>query len=412
MSDKRITTMGQIKETLNRNTDLANMPYFKNLVESKNIGPLRGTDRYRERFGNTPLDYPALGTTPSPFKPKEWNVVETPEKVRDILLQDVKTEMEKEEGGNLYWPPSSTRAEEARDAIELIRNLTNPEFECGEGLIPQLPSPTLEALVSGNKENWRSAISHTQMASSVFPRDHLITLQHHNEAISFSTLLVGQILWIIWPPTEDNLNTLQAAYESYASTLDETAFDITDKLIGGISLVQSVGEGLRVPPFCLMTALPLQTSVLAAYNIIASSKFVPTLLEIPFLKSWWKTEAEGAEKRATFGRGLLAPIQQILRAQFETYTAAQYNKIPVTTRNGPLMQFLSTWDETRSNVIGLMDAETAAALNSSMKEFLCSVLGEACAICGERLGEHLGEKKARVEAHFDDEHWLGGEDGV
>jgi hypothetical protein len=88
------------------------------------------------------------------------------------------------------------------------------------------------------------------MTSCVLPHGMLIPLQHHNETTSFSTLLVGEIIWIIWPPTDHNLKTLQDAYETYAATPHNRHFNVAEKLLGGRACVQAAREMLKLPPYC------------------------------------------------------------------------------------------------------------------------------------------------------------------
>jgi len=162
-----------------------------------------------------------------------------------------------------------------------------------KGFISSLACPALEDLTEKTRERVVGRMTETPMDCSVFPRDTLIPLQHHNETTSSSTLLIGSIVWIIWPPTEVNLGTLRRTYDAFSVDYAEENLDVTNQLVGGLVSVQSAGEGLRIPPYCILLGLTTENSVLAKYSTLSVIQFMAMLRRIPFLESWWKSEING-----------------------------------------------------------------------------------------------------------------------
>ncbi|KAF2689777.1 hypothetical protein K458DRAFT_290769 [Lentithecium fluviatile CBS 122367] len=372
---------------------------FNNLININQNGPLKCTPNVKQRFGPLESSFPLLGKKPSPFA--TFKKQPTVEELQDMLLTEIKRSSEDDEPS--FVPPPFCGDEgivmSGEDAAtELVQNLGDPTFK-SKGFIPNLECPVLDEMAAKTREKAAGYMEETPMMCSVFPCDTLIPLQHHNETMSYSTLLLGSILWMIWPPTERNLTLLHRAYDEFAIDPDEEKFNIANELTGGVVFVQTASEGLRVPPYCIMLGLATENSVLAKYSLLSATQFTAMLHKLPFLESWWKTEAHGKEKRADFALALLPRIKRILAGDFDPYPPAEF--LLTGQKGGALFELVKGWEQVNSSIASLVDGETAKGIKEVWVDFLCKVVGRNCALCTG----YLQDKRKEMLAHFQDVHW-------
>jgi hypothetical protein len=403
----RLNTLTAVRAHLKKHPSSPHIPQLTSLIENGKNSPLKCIPRIKVLFGPTEDSFPNLGKKFSPFTAlKEQPTLEV---LRSMLLKEAKAASE--EGEVVFVSRPFVEGDETFDreeaAKELIENLADPNYE-GNGFVPSLLCPKLDVMTEKTKESVVGSMEVMAMACSVFPKNTLIPLQHHNETTSYSSLLAGSILWIVWPPTSHNLNLLHRAYDTFSVDKDEEKLNINaaDQLVGGVIFVQSAGEGLRIPPYCLILGLATQTALMAKYCILSAPQFVSMLGKLPFLESWWEIEVDGDKKRNDFGRALLLRIQRVLAGSFESYPPAQF--LTVGTKSGALHELVHSWQDLSNGIAKLVDVETAAGLKKIWVEFLINVAGRNCALCGRPLEDKVME----MTEHFGDVHWPGGESGT
>lgn len=94
----------------------------------------------------------------------------------------------------------------------------------------------------------------------------------HCEAYALNTLVSGTKVFVIFPPTPSNLDTLREKWEALAKVDDFYSTPFWERMEGGIALIQRAGETLIVPPFCPYISCSLETSVSAEYWIVTAKK--------------------------------------------------------------------------------------------------------------------------------------------
>jgi hypothetical protein len=356
--------------------------------------------KVKERFGALESDFPQLGKKPSPFASMKTQM--TTDELRSMLFAELKRTAEA--GDTVFVPPPFDEDEgidlsDENAAAELVRELENPNCKV-KGFIPNLVCPELDELTETTRERAMGCMTETSMECSVFPRGMLVPVQHHNETTSSSTLLIGTMLWIIWPPTEANIGILHRAYEDFSIDYNEEKLEVANEMNGGVVFVQSAGEGLRILPYCIMLGLATEASVLAKYSTLTAIQFIGMLRRLPLLESWWKTEINGQQKRGEFARALLPRFQRILAGEFDVYPPAQFLS-PIPAKDGPLYELVRGWDKLSVGIAMIVDAGTTAEIKKAWTKFLTGVVGRNCAICGR----YTQSKMKEMPGHFASAHW-------
>ena len=235
--------------------------------------------------------------------------------------------------------------------------------------------------------------------ATILPRDTLLSLQHSNEGTTFATLLSGAVAWFVWPPTPHNLKILKNCYETFAEGFDSASLNVTGEFKEGVCLIQTVGEALRIPPFCPMICLSLEASVLATYSVVTVSQLTEMLRRLPLLLAWFKTEIDGERKKQDFTAALLPHLDAVLQGSFEAADLKKH-KYPYLVE-GPLHSLLHNWDEIKHAVAGTLDAAEAERVKAMWGKFLHKAKGRECWICGNSISNKLRD----MRKHFESTHW-------
>jgi hypothetical protein len=282
--------------------------------------------------------------------------------------------------------------------LELLNSLAKADNNV-ESVVLSFPSPSLDEICGDAKVEYDNVLRESMTTATILPRDTLLSLQHSNEGTTFTTLLSGAVAWFIWPPTSHNLNILKNCYENFAESFDSTNLNVTGEFKGGVCLIQTVGEALRIPPFCPMICLSLEASVLATYSIVTVSQLAGMLRRLPLLLAWFKTEIDGERKKQEFTAALLPQFDAILQGSFETADLKKH-KYPYLVE-GPLHSLLHNWDEIKHAVASTLDATEAERVKTMWKKFLHKAKGPECWICGESISNKL----SNMRKHFESTHW-------
>lgn len=385
----------------------AHTPLLRTLINSgKNFtySAARAVDRKGPRiveiFESSNSELPHIGSgnfTPIGRIPRV-------EELCDILVGEVggDEENEDQERTVVFFPPQEDEAADRAAAVELIKNIANKELAT-DGCLVDFSSPTLTALYKSSEERTEHSIFSVPPTTSILPRGYFIPLQQQNEAKTTTTLLTGTILWIIWPPTKHNLDTLQNAYKIFAKDFDaEKLNDVALELETGVSFVVTAGVTVHCSPFCPIMGLVTETAVLSKYSIVTTDSFLTLCRQIPFLKTFWRTECSPKHKQKEFGKALVDCFTIILEGEFD-HLGENELKWPIK-EEGPLLEVLKAWNEIKENVVGVLDREQREDMEEMWKKLVNSTKTIACLICGARDTKRSG--------HFVRKHWVIVDDRV
>src|SRR5690242_6579571 len=268
------------------------------------------------------------------------------------------------------------------------------------GLVLGFPSPSLDDICGDTKVEYENVLRESVTMVTVLSAETILALQHSNEGTTFTTLLSGSAAWIIWPPTTHNLDILQKSYEDFPEGFDGITMDVCNQLQGGVCLVQSPKETIRIPSFCPMVCLSLETSILSTYCVVTANQLAKMLGKLPLLLAWFKTEVDGEHKKREFVTALLPHLSTILQGSFEKHDLKKC-RYPYS-EEGPLHSLLHSWDGIKHVVAGTLNTSEAEQVIVMWDSFLRQARGRQCWLCGKDVRNRLRE----IRKHFETEHWL------
>ncbi|CAI6257903.1 unnamed protein product [Periconia digitata] len=409
----RQTSLREVRKALNANPLNPYVHIFKQLLENGKNGPLKGSAVARARFGSDMV----LLKKQIAFNTEAQKNISTPEKVRDILLRDLATHKESSDApvySPIVDPHTGEWAMPADDEVAaktLINGLLNKNYKT-MGWIASLKSPVLDSMSTWPDYD-KTHISQTGMETCIMPNETRINLQHQNETMAYINLLVGEIVWMIWPPIPDNIAKMQAAYDADANAKPEDPVGVNDfddvalSLVGGVTCVHAPGEVLVVPPFCMMLGASTRPTAFVRYGVFQADRVVPTLRMMPFIKSWWTMEHLNQETRFSFAAALADTIKASLSGVLDDVLPEQFAVASAQRgeRLGLMGNLVGNWDGVKDGLVEILREEHAEELRKTAKEFLGKVAETSwmCAICGK-----TPEEGVTMEDHFDMNHWPQG----
>jgi hypothetical protein len=371
---------------------------FRSLMDTGRLVPYKSKEKARQKLGSKAVDYPTLGKKQTPSGLRKPH---SDKKLQEMCLRDLPEAREYFGDRLLYFAhsgdaDSSVRPSDDVAGLQTINSLTDVEL-AATGTIVTFPSETLETLLIQDWEAPANLLRASMATCTVLPNNTLLPIHHSNESTTITTLLSGSIVWIIWPPTDHNLRTLQTAYEHSAEDLDESKLTIADSLEGGTIFVQTEGDGLRLPPFSLMTGLATTTSVLATYSHVTVENFISMLQKLPLLKAWFHTEVEGGRKQTEFNASVLLYLDLMLNGDPDN---EERDNIKLPTNKSVLLDtLLSVWDNIKDDLAAMMGPADRKTMENIWGEFLTMAVGRECRLCGKRFPKNARRK------HFIGSHW-------
>ncbi|KAL2356356.1 hypothetical protein BJ546DRAFT_600607 [Cryomyces antarcticus] len=107
----------------------------------------------------------------------------------------------------------------------------------------------------------------TLTSANITPRSTLVDL-HHDEGYGVETLYGGAKLWVVYPPTEENLSVMASLYGKKKRFMSNH-----DRFHGGLFIEQKAGETILLPPYCVHLVFTLESSILCGFEIYAAEHF-------------------------------------------------------------------------------------------------------------------------------------------
>ncbi|KAF2994931.1 hypothetical protein E8E13_001512 [Curvularia kusanoi] len=397
MWPKPINTLGRVRDALEKST-CQHASLFLSLMDSGKNHSLKCNPPVRIVFGPEARDFPSLGRKISPFYGLDLPALET---LRELLVDDIQViRHELAQNGSKISQSSETSIDLADDEVTLLDGLVDAdkEIECEPW---SFPSQSLDRICSRGGNDFNPEIWQSTIEAAILPRDKLIDLHYSNEGATITTLVSGETAWYIWPPTERNLNVLQKWYEDIASgshNIKDT--DVAMELEGGVILVQTAGEALRIPPYCPILCLPLKTSLLATYRSVASNQVIDMLNKLPLWLARFRTENDGGFEKRELAATILQDLKAILEDALES--AELKNLAYPSSGYGPIHSLMRGWDRVKLDMAILLDPTEGEQLVTLWSRLLKNVKGRDCCICGDRIIDKINN----AQRHFESKHWV------
>jgi hypothetical protein len=386
-----MTTVVAVREIL-QNLSSNHAKLFMSLVENGKNSPYRCSKTIKQQFGPSALDFPTLGKRFSPFA---TSTLPSAEELRLGCLQDAQDAKIFPGVSSSAINASCTTDYQQEPKLQSMDDIFDTQSSTPAVL--SFPSPYLESFCQEEDKMSETVLRESMMTCMMFPNDTLLPLQHSNEGMTYATLLSGSVIWVMWPSTEYNIETIQSVYEKLARGSEHAWVEAVGELQGGVFFKQLQGECLRISPLCPMICLSTEASMLATYSVLDAHELVSTLRRLPFLKMWFKTETDGERKQDEFNSAMVEYLKLILQGDFDSFKKFTYPY----TKEGPLKELLDTWDEVKDCVADLLGHADAEALREAWLEFLKTARGRSCWICGT----YIYSKKKSLGKHFDERHW-------
>lgn len=330
------------------------------------------------------------------------------EELQELCLRDVQATRVDYADGTAYFAPSGLsqggNPNDTDYTIDLIKRLKDVDADLERQLNGvAFQGYELEELCEYGYEEPYNNLKTCTTNGVVLPRHFLQYLSHSDEGTTTITLLAGSLVWVVWPPTDHNLSVLKTVYETFFSDFIAGNYQVLEQLEGGIIFIQEKGEGLRLPPFCPILNLPLQTAVLASYSDLTVENFLSMLPKIPLMDAWYKTELSGETKHSAFNASLLKFMDHLLNGTLdpETGEVDDTHKLELN-EEGLLDQLLNTWETSKKGIADMLGSNDAQVLANIWSDFLIKSKGRECKICKKRINN----KSKQMLKHFQEHHWV------
>jgi hypothetical protein len=380
------------------------------LIDEAKLAPYKSKELVKQRLGAKDVEFPTFGKKQAP---KALRKRHSTSDLQQMCLREL-PKMREQFGDKyiFFSQPDSDKASKEmslEDAgVQTINSLTDSSLDATATVVT-IPSETLENQCNEDWEELENLLTSPITQCMILPSNTLLPLHHNNEGTTVTTLLSGSIVWVIWPPTDKNHRTLQTAYEDLAQG-DQSQVDLATNLEGGIVFVQTAGDGLKIPPFSLMMALSTSTSLLATSSEVTVENFISQLQKLALLKAWFQTELDSNRKQAEFRVVLLHTLDLLLNGTDDQHieehgedsevAGLNHLKLP-RVKGGLLAKLLRIWDDIKNDLSAMLGPADLKTMENIWGNFLVSMPGQDCAICGERVHN----KQKLMKKHFIDMHW-------
>ncbi|KAF2446680.1 hypothetical protein P171DRAFT_429654 [Karstenula rhodostoma CBS 690.94] len=362
----------------------------------------------RRKFGREKSDIPGMEREKSSelFK-KLVEDVQDDQTLKTLLV--VALSAVKDDDVTCYYVPTATETmstessgngESESDDDTSPQNLVEKVLR-EKGSLHALPCETLGGALEGviqEKGQDRNVVQIEYAKWNVVPPGNLNGLDYTSENHdTYITIIRGELIWIFWPRTAENIEVMQQAYQRKADGIPEETKAITDQLKHGVILGQRAGECLRLPPLCIYMCVPTEFTVLSRYQLMSALHFVDSLeVSAEFHRSFLATYGAARAKQLFHGysKNRRDMICRILRRDFESYEPGAWAQN--TNKPGPMRDLIQKWDTVKHNVAKLLSYEDAVIVRQVWIDTLRVLRNGQCAVCGASgdlydAGQHFDE---------------------
>ncbi|KAF2277763.1 uncharacterized protein EI97DRAFT_500015 [Westerdykella ornata] len=204
--------------------------------------------------------------------------------------------------------PATSRTNAEDLASDLLLNIGDPSYIGTGHALWNVPVPRLAARwrlppFINEFRDYNQLLGEEPMTANLFPFGAIADL-HHDVGFVPSTLIQGKKLWLIYPPTEANIDALVKAYASRSKKQTPRIFRNFKSFTNGIAFIQNEGTTLWVPPFCPHAVFTIESSILLGGEVYAKYKFPQRLryarLLVPWERAFGRTRNHDSEVRELF----------------------------------------------------------------------------------------------------------------
>jgi hypothetical protein len=247
---------------------------------------------------------------------------------------------------------------------QLISNIADKSYTA-RGYIPGIVTWILVRWCesAGGLKKFPHTMDTIPLLCSVLPAGYHFWLRHSSQSKSIRTLLTGKMVWIVWPPTQQNLYLLEPWYAADTTDLNEdraweAMATVACNLRNGEAFVQRPGEAFTAPPFSPIMGLALETSVIARHDVTTYDTFLSSLDKIPLFEAWAKGQKESDTERYRIGYAcyIIKCFGQILAGKYDDALSLERLEYPLK-KPSAILEALKKWHGIRSNVFRLLTGD-------------------------------------------------------
>ncbi|KAL5403757.1 hypothetical protein PMIN06_010370 [Paraphaeosphaeria minitans] len=369
----------------------------------------------QRKFGRNEIDLPKLeGKGKAETLQGLFKVVNDNDMLRTLLTDSLKAARSR--AVNYYHPvgtqttdSGSNNIDESEDDFSR-KSIVKQVFQA-KGSLQALPCPDVSRALKKEVQGKARGQGTNHMVieypiCSVLPPGYLcgveFTLETHD---TYATVLRGEVVWIFWPRTAENLSIMEQAYRKEVACTPDEPQALANQLKDGVIFGQPAERCLRLPPLCIFMCVATESTVLSRYQLMSASYIVDSL-QVPAgfyrscLASWGNIRAEQLFRGHSERRQKM--IHCILNCVYEPYEPEEWAQNTETP--GPIHDLIQRWDELKENVAKLLTREHAAKVRQVWLDILEALRSDQCAICDTH-----GDTNHFLEQHFDDAHRVDGD---
>jgi hypothetical protein len=155
----------------------------------------------------------------------------------------------------------------------LLANISNPTYN-EPGAIRHMRSLTLDQ-VKAEATGWEAlgVLGHSTLEVTVAPAKEVFELECYQNYLS-TTLLSGRKVWLVFPPTQENLDRLHQVYKDMYDSAPLTVPHVLVQMQHGIAIIQNSGQTLLLPPYWAAMAFCTRTSTSCGFFTATATNFM------------------------------------------------------------------------------------------------------------------------------------------
>jgi hypothetical protein len=214
-----------------------------------------------------------------PFDPSQYDLpLLQPQTLFEKLVfpctEDVQAILKKDMEGDIDYSFAPTRGSSEKDtnaAMRLLNHIGVPNYE-EPGAIMHMRSFTIER-AKADPTAWEAhgLLGHSVFGITVAPAKEIFDIEVYQNFFS-TTLLSGSKVWLVFPPTQANLDRLHQVYKAMRDSQEVP--HILPKMQHGLVIIQKPGQTLLLPPYWPAMAFSTQTSVSCGFFTATASTFM------------------------------------------------------------------------------------------------------------------------------------------
>jgi hypothetical protein len=319
------------------------------------------------------------------------------QEITHLVLEDMLSKGSQEVGTSVNH---SYRPHAPEIASKVVSFAASPTDPCDVNPIWHVEIPCLAArydppTIYKSLEQADEVLEEQNILANISPYGCVADL-HHDVGFGSSTLVQGEKLWFLYPPSDANLKVLRSAYKLHTRGMGgDLIFKCYRKLQDGVAFVQSAGTTVWVTPYCPHAVFTLKSSIM----LFGPEKYVQGTIPQRL-----RNVDTDLALRGALHSGKDKEIEELLR-----HLAAV-----LMTDNVKLQRrTIEAWDIFNRDIMKkALKGSTYRSLDFKEVWNVCTAHWEDCPSCDktqrETAEEQEGKGRSRktwFQKHFEDVHW-------